>query len=141
MTKTIKVYLSEGETGHAEIVGPDTVRILNVPLGGSLNFGDVVEVTEVDRDLPEPVRLVSRIYPYKSVVRYDPPTQATYDILSTTFRLRGWVLEGGVDGLALLAHDGSDKPSKVLSRAGTKGVKVTDYLLPNDGGLGRSSNG
>lgn len=99
-----RVVFGSGETGWAENLGDGLWRIANVPFDAPLNADDVVELMARDGRL-EVVRVRRRVFPRKSVVRYEPKDERTFRKLDKAFQDAGWKLEGALPGVAVLAHE------------------------------------
>lgn len=112
------VVYEPGETGWVEDLGDGTFRISNVPLA-PLNMDDVVTLVEVD-GRPTVDRVVRRVFTKKAGIRYHAPYEKNYRKLRRAFDKKGWKLEGGVEGFAQLAHDGSERPERVARGIGVE---------------------
>jgi hypothetical protein len=66
----VRMYLAPGESGWAELVGPRTVRIANIPFSGELNIDDIVRVRRGPHGMIEPVRVMERVFPVRTTIWY-----------------------------------------------------------------------
>jgi hypothetical protein len=115
----IKVYLSHGETGWAERLKGNCARVSNIPMDGSFNLGDVVEIVGPDqRGIHRLGRVVQRKYSHRSNVRYPKPFRENFEVLNKAFTAEGASVEGAVEGMMMVAHDVSFDAVALAKAAG-----------------------
>ena len=120
------VVYEDGETGWVEDLGDGTFRIANVPMSDRVNMNDVVTIKE-KHGRPTVDKVVRRAFTKKSGIEYPKPFAKNYKKLCRALEGEGWALEGQIEGMALLAHDGRKSPEVVASEVG---VEITAEAMP-----------
>lgn len=122
--KDVKLLFGPGETGWGTELEPansDTgamVRIDNVPMSDDLNIDDVVEMGVMPRNHVK--RVVSRVFPKKTAIRYPKPYEENFDKIWKAYLAAGCKVEGFTPGLAVVAH----VDQNVIAVAAVAGVEV-----------------
>lgn len=123
--KDVKLLFGPGESGWGTELKPANsdsgamVRIDNVPLGDDLNIDDVVE-TVVKAGRLHVARVISRVFPKKTAIRYPKPHKENFDRIFKAYLAAGCKTEGMMPGLAVVAHGDQD----VIAVAAEVGVEV-----------------